>query len=67
LGTNDYELIHSTMQGEKRNDNWRNWIYRERGAVKGLDNTMENRDIDIDLKNDLDEKGNRIQQAPGGN
>ena len=36
-------------------------------AVKGLDNTMENRDIDIDLKNDLDEKGNRIQQAPGGN
>jgi len=61
LGTNDYELIHSTVQGEKYNENWKNWIYRERGAVKDLDNSNDNRDIILDLNNNLDDKGNRNQ------
>ena len=67
LGTNDYELIHSTMLGEKNNVNWRNFINRERGAVKDLNSNIENRNINLDLKNDLDEKGNRLNQLPGGN
>ena len=65
LGTNDYELIHSTLQGEKYNKNWKNWIYRERGAVKDLDNSNDNRDIDLNLNNNLDDKGNRNQVNPG--
>ena len=67
LGTNDYELLHSTLRGEKNNKNWRNWIFRERGAVKDLDNENENRDIDFNLNNNLDDKGNRNQVNPGDN
>ncbi len=67
IGTNDYELIHSTVQGEKYNANWKNWIYRERGAVKDLDNSNQNRDIDLNINNNLDDKGNRNQVAPGDN
>ena len=55
LGTNDYELIHSTLQGEKYNKNWKNWIYRERGAVKDLDNNDDNRQIDLNLKDNLND------------
>jgi GWxTD domain-containing protein len=67
LGTNDYELLHSTLRGEKNNKNWRNWIFRERGAVKDLDNENENRDLDFNLNNNLDDKGNRNQVNPGDN
>lgn len=60
LGTNDYELIHSTARGEIFNANWKNWIYRERGAVKDLDYNDESRDVNLELQNtDLDSKGNR--------
>lgn len=48
LGTNDYELIHSTARGEINNQNWKNWIYRERGAVKDLDYNDDNRDLILD-------------------
>ncbi len=67
LGTNDFELIHSTVQGEKYNANWKNWIYRERGAVNDLDDMDQNRDINLDQNNNLDDKGNRNLVTPGDN
>lgn len=68
LGTNDYELIHSTARGEKFNANWKNWIYRERGAVKDLDNNNDSRDINLELHElDQDSKGNRTIINPDNN
>ena len=68
LGTNDYELIHSNARGEKHNENWKNWIYRERGAVKNLDYNDNDRDINLELhKLDQDSKGNGDNTNPDEN
>ena len=47
LGTNDYQLVHSTAIGELFNENWRSWIYRKRGIVTDLDGDNIGKEISL--------------------
>lgn len=47
MGTNDYELIHSTVQGELYNENWKDIVYRTKYDV------YKSKDIDFDQNNSI--------------
>jgi len=64
LGTNDYELIHSTMQGELYNENWKDIVYRIKHDVYksyDIDFDKNNSIIDTDFNTTRDENDNIIK------
>ena len=42
MGTNDYELIHSTVQGELYNENWKDIVYRRNNNNNSDQNNSNN-------------------------
>jgi len=64
MGTNDYELIHSTVQGELYNENWKDIVYRVKYDVykrSDIDFDKNNSIIDTDFNTTRDENDNIIK------